>query len=213
MGGAPPPPLGVAPQGQKNRKNSTLFGSIFDGVLGRGSAPNRGGEGGSSPLPNRRLRGWTSTTAGPFTFDLPRCRVSVKVSGGGLSRPARHPDHEAARPTCWPVLRKTPGSATGHQDSHPGQTRPRQVERLARPPRFARQGVPYLIGWVPTGELPKRVSPFARAKRGRHDATRRYAWMRDHSSMVQRCWVNGYITHFHQRDATHAWSSTRSSTR
>ena len=46
VGGAPPPPLDVAPQGPKNRRNSALSGPDFGGMRARGSPSRRGGEGG-----------------------------------------------------------------------------------------------------------------------------------------------------------------------
>ena len=61
MGGAPPPPLDVAPQGPKNRKNSTLLGSDFGGMQGpRIIVQTGGGEGGiptTTPHPGTWSRG------------------------------------------------------------------------------------------------------------------------------------------------------------
>ena len=60
MGGAPPPPLGVAPQGQKSGKNSAEIRPIFDHVLDRGSRPDRGVWGATEPLPRTELLAPTS---------------------------------------------------------------------------------------------------------------------------------------------------------
>ena len=51
MGGAPPPPLGVAPQGPKNRKNSTVFGRILEVFGAEDQRPEWGGEGGDGHYP------------------------------------------------------------------------------------------------------------------------------------------------------------------
>ena len=46
MGGAPPPPLDVAPQAPKNRRNSALFWPDFGGMQGPRITSRQGGDGG-----------------------------------------------------------------------------------------------------------------------------------------------------------------------
>ena len=54
MGGAPPPPLGAAPQAPKIRKNSALWRAGFGRVEGPRITPRRGGGG---ALPTALIRG------------------------------------------------------------------------------------------------------------------------------------------------------------
>lgn len=49
MGGAPPPPLGAAPQAPKIRKNSALLGAGFGRFAGSRIAPSEGVSGGYQP--------------------------------------------------------------------------------------------------------------------------------------------------------------------
>ena len=69
MGGAPPPPQDVAPQGPKNRKNSALLGPDFGGMQGPRIIVRQGGEGGSRPLPQ------SGNPGGPATRTDQACRI------------------------------------------------------------------------------------------------------------------------------------------
>ena len=69
MGGAPPPPQDVAPQGPKNRKNSALFGPDFGGMQGPRIIVRQGGEGGSRPLPQ------SGNLGGPEATDRTAWRI------------------------------------------------------------------------------------------------------------------------------------------
>ena len=57
MGGAPPPPLGVAPQGPKKPEKFGLLEAGFGRVDGPEDHAQRRGVGGSRPLPDPALKG------------------------------------------------------------------------------------------------------------------------------------------------------------
>ena len=66
MGGAPPPPLGAAPQAPKIRKNSALWRAGFGRVEGPRITPRRGGGGAPATALIRGQREAAGDSPPPF---------------------------------------------------------------------------------------------------------------------------------------------------
>ena len=99
MGGAPPPPLDVAPQAPKIRKNSALSGPDFGGMRGRGSRPDRGGGEAPDHYPNRPHGGsgsprtrlgwpiWRKAGIRTIRVEANSCRLRADLAPGLTTRP------------------------------------------------------------------------------------------------------------------------------
>jgi hypothetical protein len=85
VGGAPPPPLGAAPQGAKIRKNSAQKGPDLAGLRHRGSRPDGGGGGAPARYPIRPA-GEADGPPGPgrrWQQSLPPPRRAIERLGTG----------------------------------------------------------------------------------------------------------------------------------
>ena len=106
MGGAPPPPLGAAPQGGKNPEKFGPKRAGFWPVLAlRGSRPEGGG-GGSSPLPDPACGGRPTGPPGPAAGGSSPChppRRAIERLGTGSARSLEASDAASGRssPVIW----------------------------------------------------------------------------------------------------------------
>ena len=170
MGGAPPPPLDAAPQGAKNPEKFGPFGAGFGRFAAAEDHVRRGGEGGTSPLPDPATREAEGAPEG--SADAVRGAVPPRPFWRAIERPGTGSGRSGGGKLAAASAVTSPGhlAQPGSRGPAPGQDLTvaggdgRRFKRSVPPP-FSAVGKP-CSAWHPEQDDVGVTRPFARAKRG-----------------------------------------------